>query len=465
MKHFCFFLLLLADQPLTNAGTRFVVGGFKKDVGDFDRPILYVTTPESGSVSFSVSDGVTPLSSSVAPAQTTSIDLQKLSFESSNNGILISSDDGVSKLVVVAERTIFGGVSGDTFTLYPVQEYGSYTYFAMSIEAGTDNDEHKGFVHVVGTQNGTRVTITPTQDLNSLATDYGCSGTANVDCELTLNALQTLVLRSSYDLTGTKIVSNAPLSVFSGHECGYVPTDLTSLSCKTLTEQIPPVVTWGRSFLGGPLLRHQDGEWYKVMAAEEGTNVDLYCEDPDRENIYSMRFELATEGSFQYFTVGVSRRCSIIGDKPLLVTLFATNTQTQTGTVGAFMAVVPSITQYSSTVTLTLQPQADNNTVTITIPFSSCPNTQCFVEVDGHSTFNVATMSEEIRCSAESEEACGYVVTGTLPNGTYTLSLSGSDAGPLGVISYTHRAGSFGTGTVGGFSLNHIVGWYYTIIH
>ena len=53
------------------------------------------------------------------------------------------------------------------------------------------------------------------------------------------------------DITGTSIVSNKPLTVISGHECGNVPDDVPR--CEHITEEIPPTVHWGQQFLLTPL--------------------------------------------------------------------------------------------------------------------------------------------------------------------------------------------------------------------
>lgn len=408
-----------------------------------NRPMLYVTTLENRDISFSLSDGTTSLSYSVNSTGHVAIDLQPAGF---TDGILISSDDQVSKLIVMGLGTIFQDVSGDTFKLFPIQEYPSYTFFAISIVSEAKNS--MSFIHLIGTEDNTSVTITPTQTLSSLG-DYGCIGTAGQQCSFTINKLQTLILQSPSDLTGTKIVSNKPISVFSGHDCAKVPINVTA-NCKPVIEQIPPVVTWGKTFLVGPLLGHQHGEWYKIMAAEDNTNVNVYCVGP---GVYSKTFLLPTEGSTYFFTPGLNRRCSIRGDRPLLVMLFATNDGEEPNT---FMALVPPVKQYISPLSVTLEPSVQDNTISITIPATSCPNSQCSVLVDKNMSVDVSSSSQPVYCSEN--EVCGYVLSQELSDGVHTLRLS--TAGAMGVISYTDRSDSYGYGTVGSMALNHIAGIY-----
>ena len=445
-----------ADQFQSNAGSQFVVGGYHSDSeSEIDRPTLYVTTPENGNVVFSVSNGMVSQSHSVDSAGHVVVDLQSIAaYCSSDTGILISSNDGVSKLTVTGLRTILHGLSGDTFTLFPVQHFPSYTYFAVSIgkkDITTNDERQKGFVYLVGTRNFTNVTLTPSQTLPSLA-EFNCSGTAGEECSLTLNKLQTLILRSEFDLTGTKIVSNDSISVFSGHECAYVPINLITVSCRPLIEQIPPVVTWGKTFLAGPLLGHQNGEWYKVISAKANTTVNVHCVSSG--DSYSDVFVLPTEGSVHFFSVGINRRCSVTANRPVLMMLFGTNTAGERES-NAFMALVPPVKQYISPVSLTLEPTARDNTVSITIPATSCPNSQCLLLVDNDVTIDVAASSQPIYCSHN--EICGYVLAHKLSAGVHTLRVSDT-GGPIGVISYTNSTTKYGFGTIGSLALNNIAG-------
>ncbi len=49
-------------------------------------------------------------------------------------------------------------------------------------------------------------------------------------------------IENDNDLTGTRITSSKPLSVFSGSDCANVPQGKGG--CDHLVEQVPPTVTW-----------------------------------------------------------------------------------------------------------------------------------------------------------------------------------------------------------------------------
>jgi hypothetical protein len=70
------------------------------------------------------------------------------------------------------------------------------------------------------------------------------------------------------DLTGTRISATAPVAVFSGHSCAYVPYTLGF--CDHIESQLFPLETWGRRFVLTPLkLRNE-------MAAQQNTREATY---------------------------------------------------------------------------------------------------------------------------------------------------------------------------------------------
>ena len=79
--------------------------------------------------------------------------------------------------------------------------------------------------------------------------------------------------RGTADLTGSLVQSNAPIAVFSGHNCAYVP-DVNTKACNILTEQIPPMSTWGRTF-GVGALEGRSRSTVRVLARHDSTQVTV----------------------------------------------------------------------------------------------------------------------------------------------------------------------------------------------
>ncbi len=72
------------------------------------------------------------------------------------------------------------------------------------------------------------------------------------------------------DFTGTKISATKNISVFSGHQCAYVPENIKA--CNHLVEQVPPISTWGKHFYVGKLKGRSEYR-YRVMADQNNTKI------------------------------------------------------------------------------------------------------------------------------------------------------------------------------------------------
>lgn len=56
---------------------------------------------------------------------------------------------------------------------------------------------------------------------------------------------------TEYDLSGSRITANRPISVFGGHTCAYVPYG--AQACDHLESQLPPLETWGTNYNSAPM--------------------------------------------------------------------------------------------------------------------------------------------------------------------------------------------------------------------
>lgn len=56
---------------------------------------------------------------------------------------------------------------------------------------------------------------------------------------------------TDYDLTGTRITADQAVAVFGGHTCAYIP--YYAQACDHIEEQMPPIETLGREYVGAPM--------------------------------------------------------------------------------------------------------------------------------------------------------------------------------------------------------------------
>ena len=166
------------------------------------------------------------------------------------------------------------------------------------------------------------------------------------------------------DLTGTLIESNKPVALFSGHNCAYVPIN-TYKACNLLIEQIPPVNSWGTSFVAAPFI---DRKTYvlRVLADKEGTEI--------RRN----GVPVASLGPGEFYeAIDLTENTLISSNLPVMVTQFATGftyssraTDHVADSIGdPMMIMLPPVNQFLSQYTVAVPFDRDwNNYVTIVLP-------------------------------------------------------------------------------------------------
>ena len=121
---------------------------------------------------------------------------------------------------------------------------------------------------VVATADGTNVTITPHARTRN-------NKVKNIPFTVTLNAgesYQVMSADNSNDFSGSRIVSDKAIAVFSGHICINVPTG--NPWCDHIVEQQTPVVLWGRQF-AVTQTAGQAGDRVMVTASEDRTQVRI----------------------------------------------------------------------------------------------------------------------------------------------------------------------------------------------
>ena len=315
--------------------------------------LLYITTSSSSNVSYTIQNytGVitTGTVTNINPAKVSlPVSLVTLDSDYSNRkkGIYIYSAEPISVLVVNHQLRTVG-----EYMAYPFQEYpiNQYQYYAVSTGTLAIFDNALSEVLVVGNEDNTTVTIIPTQAI-TVPQDIQSSTSPNITITtgspftFTLHRMQTFLFGAPIaDITGTSIISDKPLTVISGHECGNVPDNVAA--CEHITEQIPPTVTWGKQFLLTPYA-NRSRQYYRIIASESESTLTYRCSSDSPVTLY-----LSNPGDFTTFFSNTSY-CSLVSDKPVLVIQLGPGHVF--GDIGdPVMSIVPSINQYSESVTFT----------------------------------------------------------------------------------------------------------------
>ena len=141
------------------------------------------------------------------------------------------------------------------------------------------------------------------------------------------------------DLTSTKVITNKPISLFSCHECAFIPS--TILSCDHLMEQIPPTALWVKVYYF-ILLASRMSYTIKIIAAYDSTVVDVYCNDT------SESYRMNSRG-FIMLTYSNQEFCGVYASKAVLVAQISHSFRTDSKGDG-MMTLIPPTTHYTNNI-------------------------------------------------------------------------------------------------------------------
>ena len=186
--------------------------------------------------------------------------------------------------------------TSDTFLISPVTSHciTEYTYYALSVvRSSSSYRNYYSSVLIVGIHNNTVMNLTVTQPVTVAVGDVTTSLTAGKQYSFVINRLQTVYVRSHEDLSGTKVVTDKAVSVFSGHECGRVPWNTGD--CDHLIEQIPPTELWGTVYYIAPFAT-RTSYTITILAGHNLTVISISCSDSGKSVIVN-------EGEFVTLTL------------------------------------------------------------------------------------------------------------------------------------------------------------------
>ena len=384
---------------------------------------ISVTTQESVPVHFTVSNSTTTLySGTVRNSSDAEIALSTTYLVSNiterNKGLQIQANDAGKKITVYG-MNYQSTSSADGFLVLPCNEYQAenYTYFAVSTQWGNrTSDRLPSEVLLVGCEDNTEVTITPTQTIqipSDLVRDGNSARTVTPgeSYTITLNEMQTYLFTSLLDLTGSKVFSNKPVSFFSGHQCADVPINVSA--CDHLVEQLSPTLTWGQLFFTASLKNRTSGERYKVISSRSATSIVIHCSLNGRSYSTNFSINLSRAGSSQEFHINKNLFCSIQADKPALLVQFAAGGSLEVTAYGdPFMMVIPPVEQYKNNYTFVSQSRFANF-LTITVPAKFYNPSMIFLNGTALTTTGLWI---PIYCS--NVDICGYATQTSISAGT-----------------------------------------------
>nr|WNS50106.1 IgGFc-binding protein-like protein 1 [Halisarca dujardinii] len=344
---------------------------------------------------------------------------------------------------------------------------GEYVYFVMSYTRPktTILGRVRSFIIVVGTEDNTVFTVTIKLASGNIVLGPLCRpavGFNGQKATCTIGRGGTFAAFSLADLTGTKIESNKPLTMYAGHQCAQVPNDVTA--CDHLIEQMPPVENLGFRHVLSPSLG-RTGDAVRVLAVEDDTVIKIACNNGQG---ISQPVVSATINSGMFHERILPARtgfCFIESDLPVAVAQYALgHSYDNTVQTDPFMILIPPLGQFRRYYTIVFVDSQMIDTqgvrtrfspkLTIIIPVAHYQPNQILFDGDpieglqgSHSTIPIKDQDGVVRVYA-----FRWDVPKSVPLGDHTVEHT-KPAASIGIIVYGfERENSYGY--VGGMELN-----------
>ena len=330
---------------LDSSGSRFYFSLFSTSASPKFR--VYVTTRERQPVLFDIfAEGFEVTAAAVAGEVTTITLPDRLALSSEtdrNKGIQILSRDE-KNISVYAGNLV--NTAAYSFLAYPPlsDELESYTYIAVT--KSDQNSAGDSLLAIVATSNDTFIQITPTQT----ATINGEIVENGTTFNISLNNLETLLLLESVELTGTTVLTNHPVTFFSGHECGFIGD---SDGCDPNIQQLPPVEYWGSQYASAPLMNVTAATTYHIVAGLDCTTVNVSCNNLAGDVVFTTFFDLDPTATRDVtFNESLYLYCWFQSYYPIQVFQYFSGEHFGAGIFDPAGSLLPPINHYSNSYTI-----------------------------------------------------------------------------------------------------------------
>ena len=252
--------------------------------------------------------------------------------------IRLQSQDGKDINVVGVHREFYS-ING--VLVFPKIETKSrtYEYFALSASKG-HSQTNESFIGFVTTEPNTTVILKVVTNMTMLFGNISLLVEGNSYTDTIVKEGLSLVGTANSDLSGTRLISDKPVTFVTGPQCGFYPHN--AMNCDDMLMHIPPTETWGFKFFLVPLsTRSADG--YRILASRGGTECSVTCTDAS----LSETITLANAGDFKQL-IYTTRYCSVECNQPVLIFQFHPNhTSDKNRQLHSYTMMIPPVGQYS----------------------------------------------------------------------------------------------------------------------
>ena len=373
-----------------------------------------------------------------------------------------ASDDKLLTVVGVNEES----ASTDAFLALPkiVTKTGTYEYFVMSAESSSlsGSTGARSFFAIITNEDDTTITINP-KDIIRVPFAPGRFIPGRETAATIANKGTLIAGVSRTDLTGSRITSNKPLTLTSGHECTHLPINLPN--CDHMVEYFPPTEAWGMKFFLVPLkTRSADG--YRIMTSKDSTQCQVTCNDKAGNPSHSEEIALQNAGDFRQFIYSNDRYCCVECNQPCLMVEYSLSSGYDNNLeADPFMSMIPPVEQYSKDYETIFFESLSLDTQGVRVKYDAQMNLVVPVEcspsglrLEGNP---VNKTFVDIKCSDGSVCGHGAQFDPTENTGVHTLTHTDPDCKFMFTIYGWDRENSYGY--VAGMEVDPIAGKYFKL--
>ena len=432
----------MCDVLLLGPVNHYYLGFFSNADGDSNVSLLLMSTEAHHQVQYSIeaSDVGYYHNGTISAGTVTILNIHKRVQVSTlyyrDQGIYLTTS---SDKVTVIGQNLQARSSDSYFALPVVWLNEAYVFYGISVPRTSLSSNTYSSILIVGAEDHTVVYLTVTQSANIYVGFTNTFIIPGIKYRVRMNRLQTAYVFSRDDLSGTKMMTAKPVSVFSGHQCGNVPWNVHY--CNHLIEQIPPTALWGTVHYVTPLAS-RTSYTIKILAAYDATNINIYCNNT--RNFYSIN-----EGEFINRTSSMQEYCVIHSTKKVLVVQFAHGEGDYYAIGDPTMTLVPSTNQYMNKFDFsTLSNSSFNHYVSIIVMAQYYQPSMIYLIVDGITRSLGTQQWVPIQVNSTTE---AYATLVKIPLGITTVYHS-DETSQLTVIVYGFAQGN-GYGHIGGIHI------------
>ena len=328
------FLTFISEQ-IGNSGTKFVFTLSENYALRYNASIIVVNRSPAevhANITFRGSNVLENITIPIGKHKTVylpnSVVLKKDEGAVIQDGIALTSDHDV----IVQVYNDVHHRSMDGFLALPARALGK-EYYVMAYTPWVQSQ-----LALVAIEDGTEIDFFTSHRFHFIKSTMVEKG---VRFRIDLDELEAVQLQCEQcDFTGSRIVSNKPIAVFTGNRCAFVPVGIES--CDHLVEQVPPATQWGKTFIATALVgRLQNAvNRFRVIAARYGTEIAIGAKSVSLK-----------PGQWHDFQLGVNETTLVVSNKPILLAQFSSGFEADNITGDPSMTLVPSLEQRVNTST------------------------------------------------------------------------------------------------------------------